>query len=239
VEIGPGRGGLTDLLAHRAARVVAIELDRDLTRLLRERYAGESSVEIVQQDVLTVDLAALGGPGYALVGNVPYYITTPIIFRALESPRPSRAVFLVQSEVADRIGAAPASEAYGALSVNVQVRARSERLFGVPAGAFQPAPTVDSAVIRLEPLNEPPLPPELEARFRTLVTGCFGLRRKQMRRVVRTLLDRDAPAAESMLAAARIDPEARPEVLSPADFVRLTEEVVRSERLGEHNEKRR
>ena len=107
VEIGPGRGALTDRLVERAGRVIAIELDRDLVQHLRARYAGMAHVEIVEADVLTVSLSALAGPSYVLAGNVPYYITTPIIFHALELPRPDVAVYLVQKEVAERMAAPP------------------------------------------------------------------------------------------------------------------------------------
>lgn len=221
LEIGPGRGALTDRLAGRARRLVAIELDQALAGLLRERYAGRPEVEIVQQDVLTVPLAALAAGPYVLVGNVPYYITTPILFHALAPPMPRRAVYLVQREVADRIAAAPGSGDYGALSVNVQAVATARVLFGVPPGAFRPPPKVDSAVVRIEPAAEPLVGPGEVEPFRRLVQACFGLRRKQMRRVLRTVRGVPAEEAERILTAAAIDPEARPETLSPADFARL------------------
>ena len=118
LEIGPGRGVLTDRLVERAARVVAVEVDRDLVAHLRSRYADHPHVEIIEADVLTVSLAALAGGPYVLAGNVPYYITTPIVFHALERPRPDVAVYLVQKEVADRLAAPPGDKIYGALSVN-------------------------------------------------------------------------------------------------------------------------
>ena len=141
IEIGPGRGALTEVLARRAARLIAVELDRDLVRILRERWARDSHVMIVEADVLDTRLVDLAGGGpFALVGNVPYYITTPILFHALEPPRPDRAVYLVQREVAERIVSPPGSRTYGALSVNVQAVATAEILFRVPAGAFNPPP---------------------------------------------------------------------------------------------------
>lgn len=221
VEIGPGRGSLTEHLLRKGARVVAIEIDRDLAALLRERFAGEDRLTIVEGDVLEQPLAEWGGPGYLLTGNIPYNITTPLIFHALRSPRPSRATFLLQREVGERVTAPPSSEEYGALTVNVAALATSELLFRVPAGAFQPPPKVDSAVLRLTPRPDPLVRPEEEEAFRTLVQGAFGLRRKQMRRVVRTLFDLDAAGANARLASAGIDPEARPETLTPTDFVRL------------------
>ena len=221
VEVGPGRGALTAELATRAGRVVAIEIDRALSAILRERYAGDARITIVEGDVLKQDLGALAGGPYALVGNVPYYITTPIIFHALRPPRPTRAVFLVQREVADRMAAAPGSKIYGALSVTLQAVATVELLFTVPASAFKPPPKVESALVRITPRPSPAVPPELEERFRRMVQGAFAQRRKQMRRVIRSLASLDAQAADRLLTGAGIAPDARPEVLSPADFARL------------------
>jgi 16S rRNA (adenine1518-N6/adenine1519-N6)-dimethyltransferase len=221
VEIGPGRGALTDLLVERAGRLLAIEVDRDLAAHLRERYADRPHVLVVEADVLTVDLGALAGTDYVLAGNVPYYITTPILFHALRHPRPARAVYLVQREVAERAAAAPGGKEYGALSVNVQSVARVELLSRVPPGAFQPPPQVDSAVIRVTPRPDPVVTPDEEARFRSVVQEAFGLRRKQLRRVVRTIARLDAERADAVLAAAGLDPEARPETLSPEAFARL------------------
>jgi 16S rRNA (adenine1518-N6/adenine1519-N6)-dimethyltransferase len=152
---------------------------------------------------------------------VPYYITTPILFHALARPRADRSVYLVQREVAQRLVAKPGSKAYGALTVNVAAVARAELLFGVPAGAFAPPPKVESAVVRITPLAEPLVTPDEEHPFRVLVQSAFGMRRKQMRRVVRTLDSVDAEQADAVLARARIDPEVRPEVLSVEQFVGL------------------
>ena len=221
VEIGPGRGTLTAILLQRAARVVAIELDAKLAAMLRARWAGEPRFTLVEGDVLRTDLGAVAGGEYALVGNVPYYITTPILFQALQPPRPTRAVYLVQREVAERVVAPPGSKTYGALSVNVQAVARAELLFRVPPGAFTPPPKVDSAVIRITPRADPDVAPEREERFRALVQEAFGLRRKQMRRVVRTITALDAERADAVLSAAGVDPEARPETLAPPAFARL------------------
>jgi 16S rRNA (adenine1518-N6/adenine1519-N6)-dimethyltransferase len=221
IEIGPGRGALTDVLLPRCARLVAIEYDRQLASRLRERYATQPSVTIVEADVLTVELSALARGPYRLAGNVPYYITTPILFHALARPRPDVAVYLVQREVATRIVAAPGDRDYGALSVNVQAVARAELLFRVPAGAFRPPPKVESAAIRLTPRADPVVAAEEEAPFRALVQGAFSLRRKQMRRVARTLWDLDAERADALLAKAGIDPTARPETLAPAAFAAL------------------
>ena len=221
VEIGPGRGALTDLLVRRAKRVIAIELDRDLAPYLRDRYRDAGNVEVIERDVLEVNLGEVAGPEFLLAGNVPYYITTPILFHALERPRPSRAVYLVQREVAERIVAPPGSRTYGALSVNVQAVALAELVGRVPPGAFRPPPSVDSAIIRLTPRPDPAVDASMETDFRLLVQDAFGLRRKQMRRVVRTVAKLDVERADRALEVAGVDPECRPETLSPEDFARL------------------
>jgi len=221
LEIGPGRGALTDILAERAGRLIAIEYDRALAAMLRERYARRSNVLVAEADVLDVSLGELAAGPYVLVGNVPYYITTPILFHALVPPRAERAVYLVQREVAQRLSARPGSKEYGALTVNVAAVARAETLFGVPAGAFAPPPKVESAVVRITPLAEPYISADEERPFRTLVQGAFGMRRKQMRRVVRSLFALDAERADELLAAAGIEPSDRPEVLSVQQFVAL------------------
>lgn len=221
VEIGPGRGALTDRLVERAGRLVAIELDRDLAQHLRSRYAARSHVTIVEGDVLATPLAQhVDGP-FVLAGNVPYYITTPILFHALEPPRPARAVYLVQREVADRMAAEPGSKVYGALSVNLQSVATSRVVRRVPPGAFNPPPAVDSAVVLVEPRATSIIEPELEVRYRRFVQAAFGLRRKQLVRVLRTVRGIDADAAMAVIAQCGLDPTVRPEVLSPEQFAQL------------------
>ncbi len=227
IEIGPGRGALTERLLPLARRLIVVEYDRALAAMLRERYAAAPHVEVVEADVLETDLGALANGPYVLVGNVPYYITTPILFHALQRPRPDRAVYLVQREVADRIVAPPGSRDYGALSVNVQAVAVPELVAGVPRRAFRPPPKVESAIVRLVPRETPIIPPEQEARFRTLVQQVFGMRRKQMRRIVRSLVPVDAAQADALLVGAGIAPEARPETLAPASFAALLEAVGR------------
>lgn len=221
VEIGPGRGALTDRLVERAGRLVAIELDRDLVVHLRARYADRPNVEIVEGDVLKTPLAALAGESFVLAGNVPYYITTPILFHALEQPRPDVAVYLVQKEVADRLAAPPGDKIYGALSVNVQAVAHVEMIRRVPPGAFQPPPNVDSAVVRITPRVDPVVPADRESRFRGFVQAAFGLRRKQLVRVVRTIAAIDAEHASAVIGACGLTNEVRPEVLTANDFARL------------------
>jgi 16S rRNA (adenine1518-N6/adenine1519-N6)-dimethyltransferase len=228
LEIGPGRGALTDLLVERAGRLVAIEYDRALAALLRERYVDRPEIEIVQADVLDVALGELADGPYVLVGNVPYYITTPILFHALAPPRAERAVYLVQREVAERLVAPPGGKDYGALTVNVAALARAEILFGVAARAFLPPPKVESAVVRITPLAEPEVGPDEERRFRTLVQSIFGMRRKQMRRIVRTAFALSPEQADVLLRDAGIEPDARPEVLGVGRFVALMRAAARS-----------
>jgi 16S rRNA (adenine1518-N6/adenine1519-N6)-dimethyltransferase len=221
VEIGPGRGSLTALLVGTGVRVVGVEYDRLLVQRLEERFRDTPNLTVIQADVLTVSLGEVAGGAYKLVGNVPYYITTPILFHALEAPRPDRAVYLVQREVAERIVAAPGSDAYGALSVNVQAAAHPTLLFRVAPGSFVPPPKVESAVVRIDPLPEPVVSSEEADRFRRFVIDAFGMRRKQMRRVLRSVLQLAPEAAEARLEQAGIDPEARPETLSPRQFAAL------------------
>ena len=154
VEIGPGRGALTGLLAERAERLIAIELDRILSAQLRMKYAAQRNVEIVEGDVLQVDLAALVGRGRKarVVGNLPYYITSPILERLFRfSDNIEMIVLLAQREVAERMAARPGSRDYGLLSAVTQLHARVERLFTLPPGAFSPPPKVHSTAVRLTP----------------------------------------------------------------------------------------
>ncbi|HET6578091.1 MAG TPA: 16S rRNA (adenine(1518)-N(6)/adenine(1519)-N(6))-dimethyltransferase RsmA [Gemmatimonadales bacterium] len=223
LEIGPGPGGLTAALAERAGRLIAIEKDRDLVPALRARFP---QAMIVEADALEADWHALAGPRFLVAGNIPYNITSPLIDKALEPPIPARTVFLVQKEVADRVTARAGEPAYGALSAGVQSVARAERLFTVPAGAFRPRPKVDSAVLRLTPLDEPVVSDGDREGFRRLVVGLFGFRRKQLARGLRELTGWDAPAVSAALERAAIPAEVRPEVLAPAAFAALLRVLV-------------
>jgi 16S rRNA (adenine1518-N6/adenine1519-N6)-dimethyltransferase len=225
VEVGPGRGALTDILAGRARRVIAIEYDRALAAHLRDRFATNPRVEIVEANVLETNVAAFADGPFKLIGNVPYYITTPIIFQTLRLPRPRVAVFLVQREVAERIVARAGSDAYGALSVNIQAVASATIVFHVAAGSFQPPPKVDSAVVRLVDRPEPLVSPEHEQRFREFVQAAFGMRRKQMIRVVREVRGLDASSAARALDAAGIPATARVETVEGSALARLLQET--------------
>jgi 16S rRNA (adenine1518-N6/adenine1519-N6)-dimethyltransferase len=227
VEIGPGQGTLTEALLARGARVVAIEKDPELIPALRARLP---QLTIVEGDALEIDWRTAAGAGPAepllVTGNIPYNITSPLLDRALRPPRPRRIVFLVQKEVAERVAAAPGTSAYGALSVGVQSVARVEKLFVVPAGAFHPPPKVDSAVLRLRPLERPALADLDVEPFRRLVVGLFGFRRKQLLRGLRELTGWPPERAAEVLTAAGVVATARPETLDPAAFLRLFGAVV-------------
>lgn len=223
LEIGPGLGGLTAPLAARAGRVIAIEKDRDLAGELAGRW---SNVEVITGDALELDWHALAGSGALITGNIPYHITSPLIDKALQPPRPPSIVFLVQSEVAERVAAAPGTESYGALSAGVQAVAQARRLFGIPRGAFRPVPRVDSAVLSLVPLEVPIVSDEQLPAFRRVVVGLFGFRRKQLLRGLRELTGWPAERVQQMLEALRFDPTRRPETLTPAELAALTTQLV-------------
>jgi 16S rRNA (adenine1518-N6/adenine1519-N6)-dimethyltransferase len=176
VEIGAGDGALTASLLRRAARVAAIELDEGLVARLRERFAAEQCVEIVAGDALKLDLARWGR--VTIAGNLPYYITSPLIAKILAlGDRLDRAVLMVQQEVAARLAAAPGSRDYGYLSVRTQAVASVEPLFSVPREAFRPPPRVDSAVVRLTPRAAGPETPG----FLEFAALCFRQKRKTLR----------------------------------------------------------
>lgn len=221
VEIGPGRGALTDILAERENPLIAIEIDHALSEKLRERYASNDRVTIVERDVLEINVAELAGGPFVVVGNVPYYITTPILFHVLRPPFPRSAVFLVQKEVAERIVSPPGSRAYGALSANVQAISRAEILRTVPAGAFKPPPKVESSVVRVTPRTDPIISTDEVDPYRGFVQALFAMRRKQLGNALRSAGQLSAEQAAGVLADAGIDPKARPETLSPLQFADL------------------
>jgi 16S rRNA (adenine1518-N6/adenine1519-N6)-dimethyltransferase len=222
LEIGPGPGALTEALAARGARVVAIEKDRDLIPLAASRVPG---ARIVEGDALTLDWRAVAGAGpdsrLLVTGNIPYNITSPLLERALLPPRPARIVFLVQKEVAERLAARAGGRTFGSLTVGVQAVARVEKLFTVPAGAFSPPPKVESAVVRIVPLAEPLVPDARVPAFRRLVVGLFGFRRKQLARGLRELTGWSAERVTEALGQAGLRGAVRPETVEPAGFAAL------------------
>jgi 16S rRNA (adenine1518-N6/adenine1519-N6)-dimethyltransferase len=186
IEIGPGPGGLTERLLTRCERLIAIELDPALAAGLRERFGSNSKFHLIESDVLKTDLAQWGP--VAVAGNIPYYITSPIVEKALSlGPLLRRAVFLVQKEVADRIAAQPGSRDYGYLSVTVQARSSARVLFNVKPGSFRPPPKVDSAVIQLDPLARP-VCEDIDG-FLQFASACFRQKRKTLRNNLSAVYD--------------------------------------------------
>ncbi len=225
LEIGPGTGALTRHLVGKPRRLVLVELDDRLAAQLADDLGGRTDVHVVHQDILATNLADLVEDVGTLkvIGNIPYNRTSDIVFRLLERPRPGQIVLMVQKEVGERMAASPGSKTYGALSVGVQSVARVERVLRVPRSAFRPVPGVDSVVVRIRPIRPSPLDPEEELRLRTLTRAAFQRRRKQFQRILR-----DHPSyrleprvLKDIEARGHLDLTARPETLSPEDFVRL------------------
>ncbi|MBN8886328.1 MAG: 16S rRNA (adenine(1518)-N(6)/adenine(1519)-N(6))-dimethyltransferase RsmA [Rudaea sp.] len=220
VEIGPGEGALTFLLLQATGRLTAIELDRDLIEPLRARAKGVGELTIVNRDVLEVDFSALardaGVSKVRLVGNLPYNISTPILFHCLDHAGVIDDMhFMLQKEVVERMAAGPGSKTYGRLSVMLQLRCSVEPLFDVPPTAFSPPPKVDSAVVRLVPLPAEKLPQTDFVAIDRVVRAAFGQRRKTLGNALRQVAGADD------LAAAGIDARERAEQLPPAAFVAL------------------
>ncbi|MCL5102815.1 MAG: 16S rRNA (adenine(1518)-N(6)/adenine(1519)-N(6))-dimethyltransferase RsmA [Armatimonadetes bacterium] len=232
LEIGPGLGVVTRELAAKGARVVCVEADRDLEPALREALADTPEVEIVIEDFLKLDLPKfLGSRGegkWVVVGNLPYYITTPIIAGLLEvKSRISSIVLMVQREVAHRIQAEAGSDDYGALSVFVQYHCDIDSVMKVSRNVFYPIPDVDSEIIRFTVRDSPRVAVRDERQFFAIVRAAFGKRRKTLLNALGTSDDLDwgKDRAAAMLAAAGIDPERRGETLTIEEFARVGEEI--------------
>ena len=225
LEIGPGHGELSERMVGEVSRLVLVEKDDRLVELLIERWGTRDDVFIVHADALKVDLSELvaGSSALRVISNVPYSITSPLLFRFLEiRPLPSRLVVLVQEEVGRRIVADPGTREYGALSVGVRARAEARLAFRVGRRAFRPVPAVDSVAVVIEPAADCPEEHELKA-LRDLTRVAFSRRRKQIRRILRDAPEYglSAAAADAVLAEAGADPTARPETFDPGLFLRL------------------
>lgn len=219
VEIGPGLGALTAPLLARLEHLHVIEIDRDLIAMLRERYAAVN-VTIHEGDVLQFDFAALGND-LRVVGNLPYNISTPLLFRFAEFAGQIRDVHvMLQREVVERMVAAPGDSEFSRLSVMLQYRFDMENLFDVPPESFDPAPKVDSAVVRLMPFSPLPHPARDDAVFSSVVARAFSQRRKTLRNTLKGVI------ADADFARLDIDPGARAQELSVADFVRIADAVA-------------
>lgn len=217
VEIGPGQGALTFPLLDRHGALTAIEFDRDLLRPLADAARSHGDLTLIAADVLGVDFSTLAGGGQIrLVGNLPYNLSSPILFHALDHAAAVRDMhFMLQKEVVERMAAGPGSKVYGRLSVMLQAYCTVTPLFTVPPGAFRPAPKVDSAIVRLVPravdtigINDP-------RRFADVVRAAFGQRRKTLRNALDGVVD------STTLVAADVRSELRAEQLAVADFIRL------------------
>ncbi|MEO9079145.1 MAG: 16S rRNA (adenine(1518)-N(6)/adenine(1519)-N(6))-dimethyltransferase RsmA [Rhodanobacter sp.] len=220
VEIGPGEGALTLPLLSKAGKLTAIELDTDLIPGLQARAANVGELNIIHADVLKVNFTAMahshGVPRLRIAGNLPYYISSPILFHCVEHAAAIQDMhFMLQKEVVDRMAAEPGSKVYGRLSVMLQLACRVTPLFEVPPHAFRPPPKVDSAVVRLVPLPMDELHDAPPQDVYAVVKAAFGQRRKTLSNALKQLLDSDA------IRRADVDPKARAETLAPADYVRL------------------
>jgi 16S rRNA (adenine1518-N6/adenine1519-N6)-dimethyltransferase len=216
VEIGPGQAALTRALIERAGHIHAVEIDRDLAAWLRSEFPPEA-LTLIEADALKLDWAALAPGPLRIVGNLPYNISTPLLFALMAiAGRVIDQHFMLQQEVVDRMVAPPGSKTYGRLSVMLQFRYRMAKLFDVPRGAFRPPPQVTSSIVRMLPRPVTELPEIDPTNFARLVAAAFGQRRKTLRNALSALL----PA--SAIATAGIDPAARAETLGVPQFVALT-----------------
>jgi 16S rRNA (adenine1518-N6/adenine1519-N6)-dimethyltransferase len=227
LEIGPGRGVLTLRLAPAVAHVTAVEVDRDMSAALTPQVP--ANVTVVEQDFLEFDLGSAAAGGLRIAGNLPYNLSSPILFKILRARREGAAVIdatlMLQREVAERIEAPPGTKDYGTLSVFVQLRATVTRLLSLPPGAFRPMPKVHSAVIRLE-FRAPPVDIRDEATFERLVRTVFTQRRKTLVNALKPFADARGVDARGAAAAAGIDGTRRPETLQLAEFARLADVFI-------------
>ena len=218
VEIGPGRGAITTGLLRAAGSLDAIELDRDLIAPLKVLCTGLGELQVVSADALKVDFRKLASAGEKLrvIGNLPYNISTPLLFHLLDQADCIGDMhFLLQKEVVKRMAAGPGGKSYGRLGIMVQVRCRVQSLFVIGSGAFHPPPKVDSAFVRLIPHSEPLHDIHDAAAFANLVSHAFAQRRKTLRNTLKPLLSAAA------IAACGIDPSVRAEQLTIPEFARL------------------
>lgn len=222
VEVGPGRGALTRALAASGADLAVIELDRDLADALAIDPA-LGGVEIIRANALRVDYGALAGNGrLRIVGNLPYNISSPLLFRFLgASAHLEDLTLMLQREVAERMAAAPGTRAYGRLTVMLAAHCRVDKLFTVGPGAFSPPPRVESAVVRLVPYAAPPFDPGDWTLFEQLVRAGFTARRKTLKNALGKLVDTAA------IEAAGLDPHARPDTVAPEGYAGLAHQLAR------------
>jgi 16S rRNA (adenine1518-N6/adenine1519-N6)-dimethyltransferase len=232
VEIGPGQGALTGRLAAACGALIALEVDKDLSARLKERFVGAGHVHILDADARSYDYAGLPAlmpdpRGRVLVvGNLPYSVGKPILMALVEAgPVIDELALMLQKEVAERVAAAPGGRTYGSLSVLTQIACDVTVAFQVPPSAFRPPPQVDSAVLHLRMRSAPPAPITDPARFRAVVRAAFSQRRKSLANSLAAGLGLSADRAREAALAAGIDPGRRAETLSLAEFARLAEQA--------------
>jgi 16S rRNA (adenine1518-N6/adenine1519-N6)-dimethyltransferase len=227
LEIGSGTGNLTHLLAREAARVLAVEVDDRLIPLLRAEFAAQPHVEVIHADILNFDLTTwLSGQRYIVVGNLPYYITSAILRLLLEEtdPKPQRVVVTVQREVAERLVAGPGDMSL--LAAGVQFYGQPQIAMRLKSAAFWPRPDVDSAVVRIDVYDTPPVDvPDAQTFFRVVRAG-FGQKRKQLHNSLSAGLKIDKTLADDLLTQSGIDPQRRAETLSLDEWASLTRAFV-------------
>ncbi len=223
VEIGPGQGAITLPLLEAAGKLTVVELDRDLIQPLQTRCRSAGELTVYNRDALRFDFCELAAAGVLrVVGNLPYNISTPLLFHLLDQHRCIADMhFMLQKEVVERMAASPGSGAYGRLSVMLQYRCKVDMLFTIGPGAFNPPPKVDSAFVRLQPYPAPPVAVDDEQMFASVVRQAFAQRRKTLRNTLRELLDVNG------ISAAGVDPGARAETLSLNEFAALANRAAR------------
>jgi len=215
VEIGPGQGAITGALARKAGKLHCVELDRDLAASLRGRFGERDNVVIHEADALRFDFCSLGD-SLRIVGNLPYNISTPLLFHLIEHRDCIADMhFMLQKEVVDRMAAPPGSRTYGRLSVMAQYRANITPLFDVLPESFTPTPKVRSTIVRLQPLKKPPVDAGTFENLAKVVTAAFSMRRKTLRNSLRAVF------SEDQILATGIDPGQRAEQLSLSQFAAL------------------
>ena len=233
LEIGPGHGALTRHLVGRVGHLVLVELDDQLVEELAREWGTHPDVELHHRDFLKLDVASVAGDlsKLTVVGNIPYSITAPIIFKLLERPRPREILLMVQREVGDRLLADPGTSEYGAMTVGVQSVAKVKRMLSVPRRAFRPIPRVDSSVVRIRPIFPPPISELEERSLRALTRAAFQWRRKQLQKILRDHGDLrfDPFLMDGIAEEMGWDLTRRPETFSPEDFIRLARFVSSQE----------
>jgi 16S rRNA (adenine1518-N6/adenine1519-N6)-dimethyltransferase len=220
LEIGPGRGALTQGLLSQVKKITAIEFDSDLIPNLIQNCTPLGTINIIQADALTFSLETLTHDKLRIIGNLPYYIATPLLFHFLAQRNLIQDMhFMLQREVADRLIAQPGTPAYGRITVMIQYYARVETLFTVAPKAFSPAPKVYSAFVRIQPYEKLPHPAQDEQLFSTIVRTAFNQRRKMLRNSLRNIL------SDNQLNTLKIDPTQRAQTLTLADYVKLANAI--------------